>query len=123
MDRVLTATSPALNSYITCCYCDKKGHIEKKCDFQKYAKRTYEHVYGMLITMDHFQHPKGLNNLLISISFFAPSGPTCYMCWTLHGMFNLKPYVTDITFGNSEFISCACIGNCKAIDLYYVSDT
>jgi hypothetical protein len=69
----------------------------------------------MLMALDHSLLSKGMNTTFTSNTFIADSGATCHMCGSLEGMFNLKPYVTDIMVGNNEAMSSVSMGNYQGI--------
>jgi hypothetical protein len=69
----------------------------------------------MLMALDHTLRSKGMNTTFTSNAFIADSGATCHMRGSLEGMFNLKPYVTDIMVGNNEAMSSVSMGNYQGI--------
>jgi hypothetical protein len=69
----------------------------------------------MLMTLDHSMLSKGMNTTFTSNTFIADSSATCHMRGSLEGMFNLKPYVTDIMVGNNEAMSSVSMGNYQGI--------
>jgi hypothetical protein len=56
-----------------------------------------------------------MNTSFTSNTFIADSGATCHMRGSLEGMFNLKPYVTNIMVGNDEAMSSVSMGNFKGL--------
>jgi hypothetical protein len=86
MEAALTTTSLTPNAYITCHYCQKKGHTEKQC-FKKKIEDKDEKVNFMLMALDHSLVSKGMNTSFTSNTFFADSGATCHMRGSLEGMF------------------------------------
>jgi hypothetical protein len=101
---------------ITCHYCYKKGHTEKQC-FKKKTEEKDDTVNVMLMAIEHSVLSKVMNNSFTSNTFIADSGATCHMRGSLEGMFNLKPYVTDIMVGNNESMSSVSMGYHKGLVL------
>jgi hypothetical protein len=65
----------------------------------------------MLMALDHILLSKGMHTTFISNTFIGDSVATCHMRGSLEGMFNLKPYVTDIMVGNNDAMSSFSMGN------------
>jgi hypothetical protein len=65
----------------------------------------------MLMALDHSLLSKSMNTSFTSNTFIADSGATCHMRGSLVGMFNHKPYDTDIMVGNNEAMSSVSMGN------------
>jgi hypothetical protein len=76
-----------------------------------------EKVNVMLMALDHSLLSKGINTSFTSNTFIADSGATCHMRVSLEGMFNLKPYVTNIMVGNNEAMSSFSMGNYNGLVL------
>jgi hypothetical protein len=113
--KALVAASPPKLT-ITCSYCKKTGHAKKHC----YKKRNDQnkiddHAHVMLFLTEHSLFTKAGHNPFSPNTFIADSGATCHMRGSLKGMFNLRPYVTEIMV--DEVMSSVSIGQYKGIVL------
>jgi hypothetical protein len=106
--KALVTTSPT-RSTISCTYCQKTGHTEKNC-FKKRndQNKPVDHAHVVLFLTEHSLFTKKIPTTFSPNTFIANSGATCHMRGSLEGMFNLRPYVTDImvlvSFPNFNFI-------------------
>jgi hypothetical protein len=112
-EKTLTTTTPtSARTSITCTYGQKTGHSEKQCFKKKNAEgQSNDKVAAMFMVNEHGFLTKGPSHTLTNITFIADSGATCHMRGSLEGMFDMKPYVTDIMVGNND--TMATVSNVK----------
>jgi hypothetical protein len=115
--KALVTTSPP-RSTISCTYCQKTGHTEKKC-FKKRndQNKPDDHAHVVLFLTEHSLFTKNIPTTFSPNTFIADSGATCHMRGSLEGMFNLLPHVTNIMVGNNEVMTSVSIGQYKGLVL------
>jgi hypothetical protein len=72
---------------------------------KKAEGKTNDQVAVMFMVTEHGFLTKGPSHIFTKNTFIADIGATCHMRSSLEGMFDLKPYVTDIMVGNNETIA------------------
>jgi hypothetical protein len=80
-------------------------------------------VAVMFMVNEHGFFTKCPNHTFTNNTFIDESGATCHMRGSLEGMFDMKPYVTDIMVGNNETIASVSKGQYKGIVLQKVGTT
>jgi hypothetical protein len=71
----------------------------------------------MFMATEHGFLTKGPSHTFPNNTFIADSGATCHKRGSLEGMFDMKPYVTDIMVGNNDTMVSVSKGKYKGIVL------
>jgi hypothetical protein len=71
----------------------------------------------MFMVSAHGFRSKGPSHTITNNTFIFDSGATCHMCGLLEGMFDIKPFITDIMEGSNEVKAIVSIIQYKGIVL------
>jgi hypothetical protein len=113
--KALTTTTPT--PVKTCNYRHRTGHLEKQ-RFKKNAEgKTNDQDAVLFMVTEHGFLTKGPSHTFPNKTFIANSGATCHFRGTLEGMFDLKPYFTDITVANNKTMASVSKGQYNGIFL------
>jgi hypothetical protein len=79
------------------------------------SRIKWEGQYVLLFVTQHILLFIGLPTHFIPNTIITDSGATCHMCGSLKGMFNQKPFVTEIMAENNDTMLSFYKGNLKGL--------
>ena len=98
-----TAAIGADHKSKTCTHCGKKGHTIDYCWKKKAEEKGKESAEMAFIHIEKESILlQGQKCVITKNTFIADTGATSHMRYSLAGMYDMHPHVTEITVGNSE---------------------